>query len=129
MADFTEQVSVQPWTIQRIVADPVVIFGSDPFDGFDCSRLVRVHTVTRPAIVLGAGQRDEVVDASAAEATGIAVVRRRSGGGAVWLDATSVSWLDVVIGVDDPLWQADVGRAFWCRARCHRNDGGPALRF
>jgi lipoate---protein ligase len=81
--------------------------------GFGGSRLVRVHTVTRPAIVLGAAQQEAVIDREAAEANGIAVVRRRSGGGAVWLDAASVSWIDVTIGVTDPLWDADVGRAFW----------------
>jgi lipoate---protein ligase len=101
------------WKVERLVSDPQEIFSADPFEGFDGSRIVRVRSVTRPAIVLGAAQRDETVNREAAESNGIAVVRRRSGGGAVWLDAASVTWVDVVIGVEDPLWHADVGRAFW----------------
>lgn len=119
MSDPEEDLAALPWFVERITADPVETFSVDPFGGFGrlhggvASRTVRVRTVTRPAIVLGAAQRDEVVDAEAAEANGIAVVRRRSGGGAVWLDASSVSWIDVLIGVDDPLWRSDVGEAFW----------------
>ena len=108
-----------PWTVERILADPLDTFSLDPFEGFGehggagLSRLVRVRTVTRPAIVLGAAQRNEAIDHEDAEGNGIAVVRRRSGGGAVWLDASSVSWIDVLIGVGDPLWKADVAEAFW----------------
>jgi lipoate---protein ligase len=123
-----EALGALPWTVERIVADPVDTFAADPFEGFgqaadgsraagspdsQVSRLIRVRTVTRPAIVLGSAQRDELIDREAAEANGIAVVRRRSGGGAVWLDASSISWIDVMIGAGDPLWKSDVGKAFW----------------
>lgn len=67
--------------------------------------------VDRPALVLGSAQRDPIVDHVAAERAGVDIVRRRSGGGAVWLDPTSITWVDVVIPVDDPLWEDDVGRA------------------
>jgi lipoate---protein ligase len=119
MSKSAEALRALPWTVERIVADPVDTFALDPFEGFGgtgvegTSRLVRVRTVTRPAIVLGSAQREEVIDRSAAEANGISVVRRGSGGGAVWLDASSVSWIDVMIGDDDPLWKTDVGEAFW----------------
>ncbi len=115
-SEFAEAVAALPWVVERITADPIKTFSQDPLQGFvgaSAARLVRVRSVTRPAIVLGVAQRDEVIDREAAEANGIAVVRRRSGGGAVWLDASSVSWIDVLIGVNDPLWRVDVGEAFW----------------
>jgi lipoate---protein ligase len=113
---FAEELAALPWVVQRITADPTDTFAVDPLEEFVAgneARIVRVRTVTRPAIVLGVAQRDDVIDRAAAEAHGIAVVRRRSGGGAVWLDASSVSWIDVRIGVNDPLWRTDVGEAFW----------------
>jgi lipoate-protein ligase A len=71
-------------------------------------RAVWVCEATDPALVLGSAQRDEVVDPSAV----IEVVRRRSGGGAVLVIPGDVLWVDVIVPSDDPLWQADVGRAF-----------------
>lgn len=64
------------------------------------------------ALVLGSAQRDDVVDHGACAAAGVEVVRRRSGGGAVLVEPASVLWLDVVLPAGDPLWDADVGRAF-----------------
>jgi lipoate---protein ligase len=113
---FAEELAALPWVVQRITEDPTDTFAVNPLEGFgsgNAARIVRVRTVTRPAIVLGVAQRDDVIDGAAAQANGIAVVRRRSGGGAVWLDAASVSWIDVLIGVNDPLWRTDVGEAFW----------------
>jgi lipoate-protein ligase A len=66
----------------------------------------------RPAVVLGSTQRPEIVDRRAAERLGLAVVRRRSGGGAVLLEPDDVTWVDVVLPADDPRWVADVGRSF-----------------
>jgi lipoate---protein ligase len=65
-----------------------------------------------PAIVLGSTQRDEVVDRAAAEAAGADVVRRRSGGGAVWVAPGDPLWVDVVVPRGHRLWSDDVGRAF-----------------
>jgi lipoate---protein ligase len=42
----------------------------------------------------------------------VAVVRRRSGGGAVLVEPGRVAWVDVAIPRDDPLWDDDVGVAF-----------------
>jgi lipoate-protein ligase A len=72
-----------------------------------------VLSVERPALVLGSGQPDSDVDTEAAAASGIDVVRRRSGGGAVLVQSGAVLWVDLVIPAGDPLWQADVGRAAW----------------
>ena len=67
--------------------------------------------VTTPAVVLGSAQSHSAVDLEAASAAGIEVARRRSGGGAVWVDPGTF-WFDVTIGRDDRRWNTDVGRAF-----------------
>lgn len=67
--------------------------------------------VSRPAMVLGSSQPD-TVDRGAAAARGADVVRRRSGGGAVWLAPGEVLWVDVIVPAGHRLWDDDVGRAF-----------------
>ncbi len=75
-------------------------------------REVAVFEVDRPALVLGSTQADDVVDAVAARAGGVEVVRRRSGGGAVLLEPAAALWVDVVVPAGDELWSDDVGLAF-----------------
>jgi lipoate---protein ligase len=65
-----------------------------------------------PAVVLGSTQPDDVVDRAAAERAGVEVVRRRSGGGAVWVGPGDPIWVDVVLPRHDRRWDDDVGRAF-----------------
>lgn len=62
--------------------------------------------MTAPALVIGSTQ-------AAVESDAVRVVRRRSGGGAVLLEPERVVWADVFVPHDDPLWDDDVGRAFW----------------
>jgi lipoate-protein ligase A len=76
-------------------------------------RTVRVHSVDRPAVVLGSTQPLGDVDAAAAQRRGVDVVRRRSGGGAVYLAPGSQVWVDVVVPSGDPLHDDDVERAAW----------------
>lgn len=52
---------------------------------------------TDAAIVLGSRQTPDLVDADRCRAAGLAVVRRRSGGGAVLLRPDAVVWIDVVL--------------------------------
>ncbi|MEO6628611.1 MAG: hypothetical protein ABIP03_08580, partial [Aquihabitans sp.] len=75
------------------------------------NRVVWWFEVQRPAIVLGSTQNLAVVDRVAADRAGVEVVRRRSGGGAVWLAPGVVTWLDLVLPAGDPLWDDDVSRA------------------
>ena len=80
-----------------------------------------VHEVVAPALVLGSTQRDDVVDASAALAAGVEVVRRRSGGGAVWLAPGEVVWVDVILPAGAPGWSDDVHRPMvWLGERLRR---------
>jgi lipoate-protein ligase A len=68
--------------------------------------------VEQPAVVLGSTQRDDVIDVAAATAGGIEVARRRSGGGAVFLEPGGALWIDVILPASDPRWDRDVGRSF-----------------
>lgn len=73
---------------------------------------VWILEATGPAVVLGSTQRDDVVDGDGARDAGVAVVRRRSGGGAVWVAPGDPHWVDVTVPRDHPMWTDDVGRAF-----------------
>ena len=75
-------------------------------------RGIWVMEATTPTLVLGSAQSDDTIDAESARQAGWAWTRRRTGGGLVALDPARVVWIDVVVPVDDPLWQADVGTAF-----------------
>jgi len=75
-------------------------------------RSVVVLDVARPTVVLGSSQRDDVVDWTRAEAAGVEVVRRHSGGAAVLVEPGAAVWVDVTIPAGDPLWDNDVSRAF-----------------
>lgn len=69
-------------------------------------RSVTVCEATEAAVVLGSTQ--------AVPPTGpVPFVKRRSGGGAVWVTPGDPLWVDVVVPRDDPRWDDDVGRAFW----------------
>ncbi len=74
-------------------------------------RLVRVASALGPALVLGSAQVSGRLDSEAAEAQGVEVARRRSGGGAVLLWPGHQVWLDVCVPRGDPLWDDDVGRS------------------
>ncbi len=69
--------------------------------------------VDGPALVLGSTQSEARIDRARLAAAGIDAVRRRTGGGAVVLTEGAVVWVDVLVPAGDPLWRADVGRAFW----------------
>ncbi len=95
-------------------------------------------------MVLGSTQPESTIDGGRAASRGIAVARRRSGGGAVLVTPDDPVWIDVWVPSADPLWQADVGRAFdwlgdtWVRAlaglgvgglAAHRRGAVPATRW
>lgn len=71
---------------------------------------VWVHEVTAPSLVLGSTQREETADVEECARSGIDVVRRRSGGGAVLLVPGEVVWVDVILPAGAPGWSDDVHR-------------------
>jgi lipoate-protein ligase A len=75
------------------------------------ARAVWVLEAEARALVLGSTQAPDLVDGARADEAGVAVVRRRSGGGVVWVDPATTAWVDVVLPAGDPLSDDDVGRA------------------
>ncbi len=77
---------------------------------------LRFVTVDAPTLVLGSGQHVSILGAVPGH------VRRRSGGGAVWLDPVEHVWVDVIVPTGHPLWTSDVTLSFdwlgvaWLRA-------------
>lgn len=69
-------------------------------------RSVTICEATSTAVVLGSTQPKP-------PRGDVPFVRRRSGGGAVWVAPGDPLWVDVVVPRDDPQWDDDVGRAFW----------------
>ncbi len=71
---------------------------------------VRVLGVDAPTLVLGSSQNDGVIHPSHVD--DITTVRRRSGGGAVWLDPAEQVWIDVIVPAGHHLWDSDVTNSF-----------------
>ena len=77
-------------------------------------RTLRHLVPDRSAVVLGSAQRTELVRAGALASAGYDLVRRRSGGTAVLVGPGECRWVDLIVPVGDPLWEADVHRgAAW----------------
>lgn len=90
------------WDVRRRRGAPADLFERDWPD----RRTVWVLEPTGTAVVLGSTQPGSVV------VPGTPAVRRRSGGGAVLMEPGGLVWVDVFVPAGDPLWDADVGRAF-----------------
>jgi lipoate-protein ligase A len=95
------------WIVEHVHGDAGGFHASDPV----AQRSATFLTVAEPTLVLGSAQRDNDVDRRVADALGVEVVRRRSGGGAVLLLPGEFVWLDLVIPAGDELWLADVAQA------------------
>lgn len=82
-------------------------------------RRVTVIAPLDRSIVLASTQSLATLDLAAVAADELAVVRRRSGGGAVLVEPGAMVWIDVEIPRSDPLWVDDVGRSStWLATRC-----------
>ena len=69
--------------------------------------------VTRTAMVLGSRQHESLLNNEQCSRDNVDVVRRRSGGGIVFLAPGEHVWLDVVVPGADALWSDDVAQASW----------------
>jgi lipoate-protein ligase A len=102
------------WSVERRTDTPRVLHGPWPAPGERRHRIVALCTVVgAPALVLGSTQDEDVVDTGRAAASGVEVVRRPSGGGAVLVGPDAQVWLDVWVPRHDPLWDDDVLRSSW----------------
>ena len=98
-----------PWRVERIRGTPGELHGLGT--GAQPERLIRWCVADPDGLVLGSAQKLTDVDTDAAARLGLELVRRRSGGSAVLVGPSHLSWVDVVIAAGDPLWIDDVGRA------------------
>ena len=69
--------------------------------------------ITQKAMVLGSRQDESLLNGELCSRDGIEVVRRRSGGGIVFLAPGEHVWLDVIVPRGDVLWSDDVAQASW----------------
>ena len=69
--------------------------------------------ITQKAMVLGSRQDESLLNSELCSRDEIEVVRRRSGGGIVFLAPGEHLWLDVVVPRGDVLWSDDVAQASW----------------
>ena len=86
------------------------LFDVEPFRG-ETQRVVVARDVAAPTLVLGSTQPTELVGVAAMRAREVELIRRRGGGGAVYLEPGAQLWLDAWIPRGDPLWTADVSTA------------------
>ena len=114
--------ATEHWLKERRIADAAELCGEWPAPEQRGRRRLALCSVTAEALVLGSGQRFEVVDAASALRSAVDVVRRPAGGGAVFVAPGEQVWADVWLPRDDDLWDDDVVRssrwvgAAWARA-------------
>lgn len=105
------------WSVRTVTQSAAFLHGSEAIFDTDGSgdQLVSRHVVvcvpSAPALVLGSTQSLDEIDRHVASERGIDIVRRRSGGGAVWLHPDHSIWIDVWLPRADQLWHDDVGVA------------------
>ena len=98
------------WTLNDYVGTARQFHAMD----LDWQRGVWLCRPTDTALVLGSAQDEADIDQERAHLDGIDIVRRRSGGGAVYLSSASAVWIDVVITRGDAHWVDDVSQsALW----------------
>jgi lipoate---protein ligase len=129
-----DRLSAAAWPVERVRGHPGDLHGDNLTD--PVSARVRVLETTATALVLGSTQAEDVVDRAAVARLGLAVVRRRSGGGAVLVAPGDPLWVDVDLPAGHVRWDDDVGRSFgwlgraWVAALddlgvgAHVHDGG-----
>jgi lipoate---protein ligase len=74
-------------------------------------RVAVVREVSHPTLVLGSTQAADLVSPDALRERSVELVRRRGGGGAVYLEPGTFLWIDAWIPRDDVLWAHDVSVA------------------
>jgi lipoate---protein ligase len=118
------------WRVEVRQGDAAALHAAWPAtDRSPAHRRVALCQVSAPAVVLGSTQQDSEVDPLRASRAGVAVARRRSGGGAVLVAPGEPLWIDLWLPASDMLWTDDVSRSFdwvgdaWVEALAHAGAG------
>lgn len=99
--------SVGPFRVERFAGSPGEFHATELLD--DPVGRVVVVDATVDALVLGSSQPFDVADAEACAAAGVELTKRRSGGGAVLVEAGAMCWFDVIVPADHPRFVAVAG--------------------
>jgi lipoate-protein ligase A len=117
LAHLADTAAEKSWQLSAISGRAVELVGDTAAaraegKGAGSRRTCRLCEVTDRAVVLGSTQAASDVDPTRCERLGATVVRRRSGGGAVFVAPQAQVWADVFVPAGDPLWHNDVGKSF-----------------
>ncbi|HWF23409.1 MAG TPA: hypothetical protein VG226_14745 [Acidimicrobiales bacterium] len=122
------------WRIEERIGSAALLHEAWPTTVADPEvRAIGICRVSAPAVVLGSTQPLSVIDDDRAERSGLAIARRRSGGGAVLVAPDDPIWIDAWVPRGDPLWLDDVARAFdwlgdtWARALANLGIAGATV--
>ena len=94
------------WVVERLQGSAATLHEFTPPPR--ARRTLRSLAVDSPAVVIGSSQPESDIDHRSAAQTGVEVVRRRSGGGAVLLVPAQYEWIDFWLPAGDVEWRDDV---------------------
>ena len=97
------------WQVEQRFGDALELFQAAPYELVGPTAVF--CSVSRPALVLGNGQRSSLLCWREIVASNLQVVRRRSGGGGVLIAPDQQVWVELWIPHKDLLWQEDVLKA------------------
>jgi len=103
------------WSSRTVTGSAAELHLLDDF----ADRTLVLRVPSSRAVVLGSAQDASDVDADRAAALGLEVARRRSGGGAVFVDPVDSIWIDAWIPRADPLWVDDVSTSMLWLGRAY----------
>jgi lipoate---protein ligase len=92
--------------VERHLAPRDLIVADEP-----SGRLAVFCYPSAPAVVLGSTQPLATINESLVSSSGVDLVRRRSGGGAVFVAPGAQVWLDIFVPAGDPYFDVDVSKA------------------
>jgi len=100
--------------VERVTGKAATLLDSWPPADSQGDPVVRLSRMRGRALVLGSTQDATVVDQRRAASAAVDIVRRSTGGGAVWVDVDAQVWLDFWLPRRHDLWDDDIiGAAGW----------------
>ena len=82
---------------------------------------VWIMSPTNPCLVLGSSQDDSCINYQHAKKVDVSIARRRTGGGAVFVDPQTLFWVDLFVPRTHRIWQDDIEVASVWMGRVWKN--------